>query len=94
MVAGEGVASAAAVGGTADHVCVRPVVLDEVHVHGGKVPEGVAEVPAEGDRLEEYLGQQDRRAEVDIHTALEFRHERAELLKIPARRLAGRLCIK
>lgn len=94
MVAGEREAPAAAERGPAHHVRARPVVLDEVHVHRREMRQRMAEVAAERDRLEEDLGQKDRRAEIDIYAAFELSDERAEALEVAARRLAGRPRVK
>src|SRR5688572_29174731 len=65
-MAGEAVASADAVGGALHDVGVRPVGLDEVHVHGGEVRDLVPEVARERDRLQEDLRQQHRGADVQV----------------------------
>ena len=59
-----------------------PVVLHEVHVHRREVLQRVAEVPGKGDGLEEKLGQEHGRTEIDIDAALEIGNKGTEGEKV------------
>src|SRR5437773_1132621 len=75
--------AAAAGGGRASHdVYARTVVAVEVHVDGGEVAYRMAEVAGQVERLHEDLGEDDRRAEVQVDTARELRDHAREQVKV------------
>src|SRR6185503_16562557 len=83
MVAGQAVAPAVAGDGTLHDVDSRPIRLDEVEVRGGEALHRMAEVARERQRLQEHLGQHDRRADVQVDAASaeprDLRGEQAEV---------------
>lgn len=88
VMAGYGISSSALLGGTPDHVCVRTVVLNKIHVYGGEVPEGGAEVSAKRDRFQKYFRKKHSGAEIDVNSALKSGYQGAEGQKISMRRRA------
>ncbi len=48
--------SATGAGGALDHIEVRPVMLDHVHVDGRELVNRISQVAGNGERLEEDLG--------------------------------------
>src|ERR1035438_9974699 len=52
------------------HIDPRPVVLQEVEIHGGEFGQRMPQIAHRGDGLEEYLGQQYGGADVEINAAL------------------------
>src|SRR5258706_8679606 len=83
MVAGELVAPAAAQRRSLDHVDVRSILPEEVHVDGDQVPDRLADVAREVERLQEGLGDHDRGAEVDEYAAVQSRGDRGQGAKVP-----------
>ena len=75
MMAGEREAFAAAFGWPPNHVGIGPVVLEKVHVDGGEMTEGMAEISCKSDGLKKNFREKNGRAEIDINPALEFGHQ-------------------
>src|SRR5512143_2260326 len=94
MMAGDCIAPPATLGGPAHHVSIWPIVLNKVHVHRREMLKSIAEVSAKSHGLEEDLGQEHCRAEIDVHTSLEIGHKRTEGEKISMRRSSCCLAIK
>ena len=71
MVAGQRIAVASSLGvGPFDYVYARPVLLEEIQIHGGEVTEFVAEIPDSRDGFQKNLRHDDGGACVDVDTAL------------------------
>src|SRR6516164_4300220 len=66
-----------------EDVLSRPVVLDEIEIRRSKFLETIAEVANNRDRLQEYLRQNNCRADIDIHsTAIQLTSHSTEEAKI------------
>lgn len=88
MVADDVITATALVGGAANNVFGWAIMADHVEVDGREIVDGIAEVTGDGEDFEEDFWHDDRRANVEDDSALEFRDDRGELLEIEIRRLA------
>lgn len=70
MMAGDGEAFTSALGGSTDHICARPVMLNEVHVDRSEMLERKSEVPCERHGLEKDFGKKHGRSHIKVHAAL------------------------
>src|SRR3989454_8967402 len=81
-MAGQLDAAAAGGGRARDDVHGRTIVTVEVHVDGGEVAHAMAEVAGQVERLHEDLGEDHRRAEVQVDAAGEPRHHAGEQVEV------------
>ncbi len=88
VVADEGDAAAGEAGRPLDDVALGPVLAHEIEVHRRQPRDAVAQIAGDGERLQEDLGQDHGRADVEDDAVLQPGHEPAERLEVAVARLA------